>query len=79
VLNSEEYVRDYKIKANDCFVQLHGREPKEVELAWIVALLPQDILDEALRWGWTDTVVGDSLYCELRDNPKKYEYKGGDE
>lgn len=79
MISSKEYVRDYKIKANDCFVQLHGREPKEVELAWILALLPHSLIQDARVWGWTDTVVGDSLYCELRDNPEKYEYTGDDE
>lgn len=46
---------------HDCLVML-DIEPTEEKIAKIKNTLPDDILSEAVGWGWNDTLVKEKVY-----------------
>lgn len=56
---------------NDCYVDVLGKKPSNEQINVIYNLLPQHIKDDANKWGWSDTVVGDNVCIWIRDNLDK--------
>ena len=56
---------------NDCYVEVLGKKPSNEQVNVIYNLLPQYIKDDANKWGWSDTVVGDNVCIWIIDNLDK--------
>jgi len=67
--NKEEIKMENTI--NDCYVDIIGKKPSNEQINVIYNLLPQHIKDDANKWGWSDTVVGDNVCIWISDNLDK--------
>ncbi|MCY9311692.1 hypothetical protein MOF23_22430 [Bacillus inaquosorum] len=56
---------------NDLFVDIFGRVPTNDEIKFISNVIPSAIHEDAIKWGWEDTEVRESLYIWLKDKMDK--------
>lgn len=55
-------------RVHDCIVDVLKVKPDDEQVKKIIRLLPATIIGEAIKWGFRDTVVGDSVFEWLKDN-----------
>lgn len=58
-----EFASLYDVLAAEC-----GREPTDDHVRRLYNMLPADVIGDGVKWGFTDTVVGDSIFVFVREN-----------
>ncbi|AIW03610.1 hypothetical protein CPT_Moonbeam212 [Bacillus phage Moonbeam] len=66
------YNEERDIAINDAFVNVYDRCPTQEEINEITDNLPAHVVEEAMRWGWNDTPVGDAIFRYIQANKIKH-------
>jgi len=66
------YNEERDIAINDAYVNVYDRCPTQEEINKIANNLPAYIVEEAMRWGWNDTPVGDAIFRYIQANKVKH-------
>ncbi|AMB18799.1 hypothetical protein BH780_gp216 [Bacillus phage Eldridge] len=66
------YNEERDIAINDAYVNVYGRCPTQAEIDEIGDNLPSYVTLDAMKWGWSDTVVGDAIFTYIKANKVKH-------
>ncbi|WP_310877063.1 hypothetical protein [Priestia megaterium] len=72
---TEDECEDRKNTIHDSYLDIYKISLNDEQANSIVKSLPVDIVEEAVQWGWSDTVVGDKVYLFLNAYPDILEWR----